>query len=144
MLQPSPIQLLDGVAEVLAADVAPHVAPGPASEQLASAIAMVRRIARALPTLPAYLLADLAELTGALAALHALPTTDPSREETGAWASLPATLPSIDDLIARDLQLREALARHCRETAHHQASTVELLRSLNQREATLRLSPWER
>lgn len=176
MLNPSPMQLLTGLADALAADVGPALPSGPAAEQLTGAVAMLRRIARSLEDFPAYLLEDLAELSAALqtpAPPFNPPSNPPSMADesmadpllsrsdsppSGAsggsgvsglsdaevLAALPATLPGLGTLIAWDLQLRAALADRCRAAPAEQGALLDLLRSLNRREATLRLSPWER
>ncbi|MFN0029881.1 MAG: hypothetical protein ACKV2O_22225 [Acidimicrobiales bacterium] len=188
------MQLLEGIADALAADVAPALASGPAADQLAAAVGMLRRIARTLPGLPAYLLEDLAELRSALVDAVAAespgrPLPDPgfvgvgpagvgsadpglggaaagdeaqvrvppaadafTTPPTAAFggldlalvAALPPTLPALDTLIGWDLQLRDVLADRCRVAAGGDQDALELLGSLNRREAALRLSPWER
>ncbi len=128
MLNPSPVELLGRVADVLVRDVAPVVPAGEAREQLDAAVALLRRIARCLPLLVPTVLADVAELTAVLG------------DEAGLPGDLPPTLPSLDELIALDLRLRERLA----ERIDAGDTPIELVASLTERDASLRLSPWER
>lgn len=154
MLNPSVIDLLVGVADALHADVTPELGPGPARDQLQAAVAILRRVARALPQLPAYLLEDIAELTETLRNLGApLP---PLPDAVIGQGALPATMVSLDVLIAHDLALRAGLAELIEtepspatapdpeEAAARQERLRLVLVGLNQREAGLRLSPWGR
>ena len=137
MLNPSVIDLLVGVADGLQAEVLDALDPGPARDQVVAAVAIVRRVARALPGLTPYLLADIADVGATLAEL----TGDPPP---------PAPDPAIaglDELLAVARDRRDALAAVIdggglddRSDAVVRAAVARL----TERDAALRLSPWER
>lgn len=140
MLNPGPADLLAGLADALAATVLPELAEGPARDQLSAAIAIVRKAARALPGFAAYLHEDIADLVTSLAELGA------PAELLAAARALPPTTPSLDELTAIDLALRTWLAEQAGGELSDDAerTMVALLGRLTEREAALRLSPWER
>lgn len=148
MLTPGPAELLAGVADALATTVLPDLADGPARDQLHAAIAIIRKTARALPGFAMYLHEDIADLAESLAGLGA------PAELLATARALPPTSPSLDELAAIDLALRTWLAGRAAESAGDQTATpvsgdaqhtmVALLARLTEREAALRLSPWER
>ena len=140
MLNPSVIDLLTGVAEALAADVAEALPAGPARDQLTTGIAIIRRVARALPLMTPYLLEDIADLSATLELLDA-------RESEAAPEPLPQRVAPLDELIRTDLALRARLAELAdaadlgSEADRHLRAALQRLAD---REATLRLSPWGR
>lgn len=161
MLRPSPADLLMGVADALTATVLPELEAGPARDQVQAAIGITRRVARALPHLTSYLLEDNADLAATLRRLResARPPSANADErlaetaliaETALMAAegMPPSVPTLDDLAAMNLQLREALARYSAGPALLDHAALELLQMvlgrMTAREAALRLSPWER
>ena len=141
MLNPSVVDLLTGVSDTLAGDVLGELAPGPARDELRAAITMVRKVARALDQLMPYLLEDIADLAQTLERLGEHASAD-------ALALPPAsTVPGLAELTALDLEMREALAAVAERTdssAEAEAILHAVLSRLTEREASLRLSPWER
>ncbi len=156
MLNPSVIDLLAGVADALAATVADELPSGPQRDQVRAAVAIIRRVARALPTLAPALQEDTQALAAGLRDLAALagPLTGAAvarTEVADALAvadSLPDTpLPSLDQLMAANLVLRAELAGLAERpdlTPTVDAALRDQLAALASREAALRLSPWER
>lgn len=141
MLNPSVIDLLQGVATALSNDVSDALPAGPARDQLHAAIAIIRRVARALPSLTPYLVADIADLAATLDALRAGQPNDDT-------LVLPdAGIAPLDALIRFDLELRSRLAEIADDNELDQEGN-RLLRAalgrLADREAALRLSPWGR
>ena len=140
MLNPSVIDLLTGVAEALAADVADALPAGPARDQLTAAVAIIRRVARALPLMTPYLLEDIADLSATLELLDA-------GESEAAPEPLPQRVAPLDELIRTDLALRARLAEVADAADLGSEADGHLraaLQRLADREATLRLSPWGR
>lgn len=148
MLNPSVIDLLVGVADGLRAEVLEVVEPGPARDQVTAAIAIVRRVARALPGLVPYLVADIDDLQATLALLGVPP------DATTATRPDPGT-DGLDVLIAFDLALRDRLAALAEPDgaselgapelgAPERRILIDLLGRMTERDAGLRLSPWER
>lgn len=150
MLNPSVIDLLVGVADGLQAEVLDELPAGPARDQVQAAIAIVRRVARALPGLVPYLEADIADLRATLEELAALdggaapdggaPPDDGRTPREGRSASL-------DVLLAESRGLRERLADHIEGGelgAAADATVRAALARLTERDRGLRLSPWER
>ncbi len=140
MLTPGPAEMLAGVADALATTVLPDLAYGPARDQLHAAIAIIRKTARALPGFATYLHEDIADLAATLPQLGA------PDELLAAARALPPTTPSLDELAAIDLALRTWLAERATGELSDDAepTMVALLGRLTEREAALRLSPWER
>lgn len=144
MLNPSVIDLLVGVADGLQAEVLDELPAGPARDQVQAAIAIVRRVARALPGLVPYLEADIADLRATLEELAApdggAPPDDGRTPREGRSASL-------DVLLAESRGLRERLADHIEGGelgAAADATVRAALARLTERDRGLRLSPWER
>ena len=143
MLNPSVIDLLSGVADGLRAEVVDALEPGPARDQVTAAIAIVRRVARALPGLVPYLMADIADLQATLAVLGA-----PSDSATSTRPD-PAT-DGLEVLIAFDLALRDRLAALVESDGgvdgdgSRRRVLLDALARMTERDAGLRLSPWER
>jgi len=137
VLNPSPVELLVGVADGLRAEVLDALEPGPAREQLQNAIAMLRRIARALPGLVPYLVADMTDVAATLEALgepgpHLLP--DPS-------------VAPLEELVTAASALRDRLAERIDAGGldpDQERLVRDALARLTGREAALRLSPWQR
>lgn len=146
MLNPSPAELLRGTADSLT-EVAEGLPVGLARDQLQAAIGLIRKVARALPALHPYLLADIDDLVATLAALK-LPKGSVAEfaELISRTADLPTTVPTLDELTIIDLQLREVAAAVAATVLNQStdATLVALLKRLTEREAALRLSPWER
>lgn len=147
MLNPSVIDLLGGVADGLRAEVVDALEPGPARDQVTAAIAIVRRVARALPGLVPYLMTDIADLQATLAVLGA-----PSDSATSTRPD-PAT-DGLEVLIAFDLALRDRLAALVESDGgvdggvdgdgSRRRVLLDALARMTERDAGLRLSPWER
>ncbi len=140
MLNPSVIDLLVGVADGLRAEVLDALEPGPARDQVSAAIGIVRRVARALPALVPYLVEDIADIGACLAQLGVLGLHEPIESPD------PLTQ-HLDAVIAWDLQLRDRLAAVAREAELDDTARRILLATLGrmtERDAALRLSPWER
>jgi hypothetical protein len=116
MLNPSIDQLLAGMADALARTVLPELPTGPARAELQAAIALTRRLARAVPQLGPYLHTDTVDLAHGLTELWAAlgrpePTEGPAADALVLARSLPATPPpDAIALTAADLALRQALA----------------------------------
>lgn len=157
MLNPSVDQLLAGMADALARTVLPELPPGPARDELQAAIALTRRLARAVPQLGPYLHADLADLAEGLTRLWAAtgrtePTDGPVADALALARSLPpGPPPTTTELTTADLALRGALADVATPIAGSAAEggddggLLDLLTRLTHREADqLRLSPWTR
>ena len=157
MLRPSLDELLAGMADALAATVLPALAPGPARDELQAAIALTRRVARAVPHLAPWLHADTVDLARSLPPLWtgagaAEPHEGPVADALALARSLPASPPPpATELAAANLTLREAAAelagRLAGEAGGDAGDAAEGLRALlarlAQREADeLRLSPW--
>lgn len=141
MLNPSVVELLVGVAETLDADVVGELPPGVARDQLQAGVAIIKRVARALPMLTPYLLEDIADLVTTLDALGV-----PAPTEAVSLPPSSAAL-SLTELFRVDLDLRETLATLA-DTDGLDGERAEVLRAalgrLAEREVTLRLSPWGR
>lgn len=154
MLNPGPSQLLTGVADALGATVMDELAPGPAREQLQAAIGILRRVARALPQLGPYLQADSRDLAMTLRQLaqHTDEGVPPDGEVAEALAVTDAlgsvTWPTLDELVAVNLCLRQAVADLAAGAGSvagpSDAALRALLGRMTEREVDLRLSPWER
>ncbi|MEZ5410413.1 MAG: hypothetical protein R2761_20445 [Acidimicrobiales bacterium] len=155
MLNPSVDELLAGMADGLAATVLPALPPGPARDELLAAIALTRRVARAVPRLAPFLHADTADLAATLPRLWAAlgldePAAGPVADALALARSLPPEPPpSATALAAADLALREAAADLATRLAGGAgppdagAELRALLERLAAREAgELRLSPW--
>lgn len=155
MLNPSLDELLAGMADRLAATVLPELAPGPARDELLAAIALTRRVARAVPRLGSYLHADTADLAATLPRLWAAlglaePVEGPVADALAlARSLLPEVPPTATDLAATDLALRGAAAELADRLAGADgpAAAAAELRALLDRLAAreageLRLSPW--
>ncbi|MDH4364887.1 MAG: hypothetical protein OEY70_12495 [Acidimicrobiia bacterium] len=155
MLNPSLEDLLAGMADGLAATVLPELAPGPARDELVAAIALTRRVARAVPRLAPFLHADSADLAATLRRLWAAlgldePADGPVADALALARSLPPEPPpSATELAAADLALRAAAADLAAGLAgdadppEAAAELRSLLERLAAREAgELRLSPW--
>lgn len=155
MLNPSLDELLAGMADGLAATVLPELAPGPARDELLAAIALTRRVARAVPRLAPYLHDDTADLAATLPRLWAAlgldePADGPVADALALARSLPPEPPpAATELAAADLALRAAaaeLSAHLAGDAGPPDAAAELralLERLAAREAgELRLSPW--
>ena len=156
MLNPALDELLAGMADGLAATVLPELAPGPARDELLAAIALTRRVARAVPRLGPYLHADTADLAATLPGLWAAlgldePADGPVADALALGRSLPAEPPPpATELAAANLALRSAAAELSTTLAGHDADRAQaaaelraLLERLAAREAAeLRLSPW--
>jgi hypothetical protein len=137
VLNPSVIDLLVGVADGLQAEVLDTIEAGPARDQVAAAVAIVRRVARALPGVTPYVLADLADVGAVLADLTGEPT---------APLPDPATV-GLDELFALARDRRATLASLIDERGLDERSDAVVraaLARLTERDASLRLSPWER
>lgn len=155
MLNPSLDELLAGMADGLAATVLPELAPGPARDELLAAIALTRRVARAVPRLGPYLHTDTADLAATLPRLWAAvgldePADGPVADALALARSLPPDPPpAATELAAADLALRAAAADLSAQLAGGAgpvdvaAELRALLERLAAREAAeLRLSPW--
>jgi hypothetical protein len=151
VLKPSLPDLLAGTADALARTVLGGLPPGPAHDQLEAAIALIRRVARALPKLTPYLQQDIQDLAVTLRNLgdrDLLPMDETLTATLAATDALPdAPLPDLDALTAVSLQLRKALA-DVAETATLSVDADEIVRALlarmEKREAELGVSPWGR
>lgn len=153
MLNPSVVDLLRGVADALAATVADRLPAGPEKDQVTTAVAVVRRVARALPTLVPAIQADTQALASAVVALAGSAGDGDVRpapevvEALALVARLPAEpLPALDELVGANLALRSALAAFADRDGLAPAVDAALraeLAALAAREAALRLSPWE-
>ena len=143
MLNPSVIDLLVGVADGMRAEVLDAVEPGPARDQVTAAIGIVRRVARALTGLVPYLMADIGDLQATLGLL------DGPLDAATATCPDPAT-EGLDALIAFDLALRDRLAALAEPGgavdlgAAERRILLDALGRMTERDAGLRLSPWER
>jgi hypothetical protein len=141
VLRPSVVDLLNGVAAALRDDVLGELNPGPAQDQVRDAIAVIRRVARALPGLTAYLVEDIVDLADTVEALGG--TAPPGVDSLhGAVDSL-----GLESLTELDLDLRERLAEIAARDDLDPGSERRLrdaLGRITEREAGLRLSPWGR
>jgi hypothetical protein len=156
MLRPSVADLLVGVADGLAATVLPELPPGPARDQVRFAVGITRKVARALPRLTPYLVQDTADLASTLRRLRAVQAAPlarvsddvATRQALAAAEALPLEpLPTLDELAAVNLRLREALTELCERTVLDGECEQEvraLLGRMTAREVALGLSPWER
>lgn len=141
MLDPSVVDLLNGVAAALRDDVLGELDPGPAQDQVRDAIAVIRRVARALPGLTSYLVEDIADLAETVESLGG--TSPPGVE------ALPdhGRALGLESLTELDLALRNRLAVLAEDgdlDADSDRRLRDALDRINEREAGLRLSPWER
>ena len=141
MLRPSPPELLRGGADALEADVLAVLPAGPARDQTQAAIAIVRRVARTLPGYTAYLLADIADLRATLGELG----VEPDGTEPGGHDGHDGHTP-LDARVEEDLRLRAVLAERIDSGVPDDLDALvrAALIRLNEREAGLRQSPWER
>lgn len=145
MLRPSVDELLAGVADALAETVAAALPEGPERDQVRAAVGVLRRVSRLLPTLVPRLEEDTIALARAVRDVGGEPTG-----EVGAALALADALvvaPPLDDLRAANLALRAELARLVTAVEPGSAADGTLRRHLGElveREAALRLSPWER
>jgi hypothetical protein len=161
VLNPTPIELLGQVADTLAATVLPELDAGPARDELHAGIAMIRRIARCLPLYRQFLHDDIADMAAALRAMpsdaagpagQAAPAGGGLGELVDRAGALAPTVEPIAELVALDLDLRAAVADLAPLAAlaalaadpGATPSLVPLLARMTEREAALRLSPWER
>lgn len=153
MLNPSVVDLLSGVAEALSAEVAVRLPPGPELDQVNAAVGIIRRVARTLPDLVPRLAEDTAALARALAgpAGGGSASVEASPEVADAVALVsrlpPGRLPTLSELTEANLALRGALAAIAQRDdlpAAQDAALRAELAALAEREAALRLSPWER
>ena len=148
MLNPSLADLLRGVADALHRDVLGELPPGPARDQVLSAIGITRRVARALPQLTPYLQQDSQDLAATLRRLPGPADDEGLASALATVDGLPLSpLPGLDALGAANLVLREAVARTAEDPALDQEDDARLralLGRMQAREAALRLSPWER
>lgn len=116
MLNPPIDELLAAMADALARAVMPELAPGPARDELQAAIALTRRLARAVPQLGVYLHDDTVDLARTLSQLWAslgqqAPSDGPVAEALSQALALPSTPPpTTTDLTAVNLTLRRAVA----------------------------------
>ena len=145
MLNPSPARLLQGIADALAAVVS-DIPPGSARDQVHAAVGIIRKAARSLPLLYPYLLSDIDDLSRSIAGLLSADTREERIAELlAAAAILPTMLPTLDELVALDLGLRAVVAEAAENPSLAEDSQLRaLVQRLSEREATLRLSPWER
>lgn len=150
MLNPSVVDLLRGVANSLAVTVAERLPIGPERDQVKAAVAILRRIAGALPGLTAALQADIRALADAVTILDA--ATGPAARTPDVADALtladrmPPAPPSLDELLAADLALRTALAAFAERTdlaPDVDAALRAELAALAARDVALGLSPWE-
>jgi len=146
VLNPSVIDLLLGVADGLQAEVLDTLEPGPARDQVAAAVAIVRRIARALPGLTPYVLADLADVGAVVAELQG--RTDPVAPVVPVAPAVPdPAVTGLDELFALAAARRAELAALV-DAGGLDERAEALVRAavarLTERDASLRLSPWER
>jgi small-conductance mechanosensitive channel len=155
VLNPSVAQQLMGMADALARVVLPELPPGPGRDELRAAVGLTRRLARAVPQLGVYLHHDTQDLLVSLRALWpAADMTEPTHD--GALAAAiaqaeslaPEAPPSLEELTATNLALRQALAELAGRAdldANTESSLRALLLRMAQREAEyLQLSPWAR
>jgi hypothetical protein len=141
MLNPSIVELLDGVAAALRNEVVEELPPGPAQDQVRDAVAVIRRVARAIPNLTPYLITDIVDVAATIEALGG-----------GHSAAVDALPPSgdgldLESLTTQALQLRGQLAAIAERDDLDPEAEERLqlaLARLTEREASLRLSPWER
>jgi hypothetical protein len=141
MLNPSIVDLLNGVAATLRTEVLVELEPGPARDQVRDAVALIRRVARAVPGLTAHLVTDIADLADTVEALGG--TVPP---EVGALPDRGAVL-DLETLTGLDLALREQLAVMADRDDLDPEAERRLrgaLSRITERESALRLSPWER
>lgn len=146
MLRPSADELLVGVADALAETVAAALPEGPKRDEVRAAVGVLRRLARALPTLVPRLEEDTIALARAVRDVggSAVPA---DVVEALALADALVVAPGLDELRTANLALRGELARLATEVAPGSDADGSLrrhLRQLVEREAALRLSPWER
>jgi hypothetical protein len=151
VLKPSVSDLLAGTADALANTVLDELPPGPAHDQLQAAVALMRRVARALPELTPYLQHDIKDMAVTLRSLwgaEPLPMDDALAAALATADALPdASLPDLDALSAANLRLREAVADFAGAPVTSVAADQivrALLERIESREAALRLSPWGR
>lgn len=152
MLNPSVVELVAGVADALESTVVAELEAGPARDQVVGAVAILRRVARTLPTLGPALAADVVALTAALDRLGVLgDRTDPPSALAGAVALADRLAgsppPPLDELVAAGLALRAELAAVAGRAGLDEDTDAVLraeLDALAARDAALRLSPWER
>jgi hypothetical protein len=108
---------------------------------------VIRRATRSLGGYRQFLHDDIGDLATTLAGLvtpAAAATLGPLLARA---AELPPSVAPLDDLVALDLALREAVADLAGSpglTAAQEHAIVPLLTRMTDREAALRLSPWER
>jgi hypothetical protein len=141
------LDLLQGVADALSASVLPELSPGPARDQVQAAIGVIRRATRSLGGYRQFLHDDIGDLATTLAGLVTPAAAGTLGPLLARAAELPPSVPSLADLVALDLALREAVADLAGSpglTAAQEHAIVPLLTRMTDREAALRLSPWER
>ena len=148
MLRPSVDELLAGVADALADTVVPALPDGPERDQVRGAVGILRRVARTLPTLAPRLEEDTIALARAVRELGG--GREGAGPEVGAALDFAEALvmgPALDELARANLALRAELARLAAAVeagSPLEAALVGHLQALAEREAALRLSPWER
>ena len=134
MLNPSPAELLLGVADALRAAVVPNLEAGDVREQVVAAAGIVARVARCLSGFGPYLHADIVDMASVLKSAG---VDIAAGVEIG---TLPEAIPPLDELIALDLHLRSLVT----QLDQQHPELPGLLARLTEREVALRLSPWER
>lgn len=141
MLDPSVVDLLNGVATALRDEVLDELEPGPARDQVRDAVAVIRRVARALPGLTAHLVDDIADLAETVEALgETAPPEVSALPDRGSALGL-ETLTELD--LALRGQLAELAERDDLDPEAERRLRAVLIR-MTERESALRLSPWER
>ncbi len=102
-MRPTVPELLTGIADALAADVAPHLTDVAARHQVGAAVAMLRRLATLVPQLTPHLWAGAADLASTLRAIA--PEHPDVRAAGAAFDALDPTRASLDELQAVHQQL---------------------------------------
>lgn len=140
-------ELVAGVADALAETVAAALPEGPERDQVRGAVGILRRVARTLPTLVPRLEADTIAVAAAVREVGGGAAAGGEVAAALAFADGLVEGPALDDLTAANLALRAELARLAAAVAPGspaEAALVGHLQALAEREAALRLSPWER
>ena len=106
-MKPTVPELLTGIADALAADVAPQLTDLAARNQVGAAVAMLRRLAALVPQLTPHLWADAADVASTLRAVA--PADDDVRDAAAAFDALDPTRASLDELQQVHQQLLDAL-----------------------------------
>lgn len=142
MTEPSPSELLAGVAEALEATVLPDLERGPARNQVIAAIGIVRRCGGAIDHYGPYLYADCVDLIETLRRLGTVDSAllDESEQLVGNGYPKPSELATVHRRLSD--ALAEQLLRAQQAESDQLAALRQLLERMTEREQGVGLSPW--